>query len=236
MKMQVKKYFGLLNHSLEQEPPALPILKPLRRKFNGKHVTIEALNIEAHADILFEMLRSNYEANSVSLFPKQHANNYSEFREWLETILLNDTVYSYTLFDLRTRSPFGFLSFKNIMTEHQVIECAHAYLISTYNKSLAETEAMYLILQHVFDELNYHQYIWHCAAHDKEACGEAERLGFKVEKMAKQDCVYSEHVPQCTYYSMTKSNWLLLKEKFIKWLEPTNFDHNGNQIFSLLEI
>ncbi len=95
---------------------------------------------------------------------------------------------------------------------------------------------MYLMMYRAFEELGYRRYEWKCDSLNQPSQSAAERLGFKFEGIFRQDRIYKNRNRDTAWFSIIDSEWPELKSRFQKWLIPTNFDINGNQILSLREI
>ena len=61
----------------------------------------------------------------------------------------------------------------------------------------------------------------------------AERLGFSFEGIFRQAAVIKGRNRDTAWYSVIDPEWPALREAFVKWLEPSNFDAKGQQFVSL---
>ena len=64
----------------------------------------------------------------------------------------------------------------------------------------------------------------------------AERLGFKFEGIFRQATMYKNRNRDTAWFSIIDKDWPQLKESFQLWLNPENFDQDGQQKLSLTEI
>ena len=67
-----------------------------------------------------------------------------------------------------------------------VIEVGHIAYSPLLQRTPAATEAMYLMMRRVFDELGYRRYEWKCDALNAPSRAAAERLGFRFEGVFRQ--------------------------------------------------
>jgi hypothetical protein len=93
----------------------------------------------------------------------------------------------------------------------------------------AATEAMYLLMRRVFDELGYRRYEWKCDALNAPSRAAADRLGFRYEGTFRQATVYKGRNRDSCWFSILDSEWPTLKASFERWLHPGNFDAAGQQ-------
>jgi RimJ/RimL family protein N-acetyltransferase len=97
------------------------------------------------------------------------------------------------------------------------------------------TEAMYLMMRRVFDELGYRRYEWKCDSLNQPSRNAALRLGFKYEGTFRQATMYKGRNRDTAWFSVIDKEWPALKTAFEKWLDPGNF-HNGQQKISLARL
>ena len=71
-----------------------------------------------------------------------------------------------------------------------VIETGHLNYSPLLQKKPAATEAMFLLMRRVFDELGYRRYEWKCDSLNAPSRAAAERLGFKYEGLFRQATIY----------------------------------------------
>jgi hypothetical protein len=64
-----------------------------------------------------------------------------------------------------------------------------------FQRGIAATEAMYLMMRHVFDELGYRRYAWQCNSLNARSRAAATRLGFKFEGVWRQANVHKVRIP-----------------------------------------
>lgn len=91
------------------------------------------------------------------------------------------------------------------------------------------SEAMFLMMGRVFDELGYRRYEWKCDALNAPSRRAAERLGFVYEGTFRQAVIYKGRNRDTAWFSITDSEWPALKAAFEAWLDPSNFDADGRQ-------
>ena len=96
-------------------------------------------------------------------------------------------------------------------------------------RSRAATEVQALLMRHVFDDLGYRRYEWKCNALNAASRAAAERLGFSFEGVFRQAAVVKGRNRDTAWYSVIDVEWPALQEAFRRWLDPSNFDGQGQQ-------
>jgi RimJ/RimL family protein N-acetyltransferase len=98
------------------------------------------------------------------------------------------------------------------------------------------TEAQFLLMTYVFDELGYRRYEWKCDSLNAPSRKTAERLGFTFEGIFRQAIVYKGRNRDTAWYSIIDKEWPKLKRAFQTWLSAQNFDEHGQQRKSLIDV
>jgi len=91
------------------------------------------------------------------------------------------------------------------------------------------SEAMYLMMERVFDELGYRRYEWKCDALNAPSKKAAERFGFRFEGLWRQATMYKGRNRDTTWFAMVDKDWPQIRAAYQAWLDPQNFDENGHQ-------
>ena len=77
-----------------------------------------------------------------------------------------------------TGQPAGMASYLNIRRREGVIEMGHIWFGPALKRTVAATEAMFLMMRHAFDELGYRRVEWKCDAGNLPSRSAALRLAF----------------------------------------------------------
>ena len=123
-------------------------------------------------------------------------------------------------------------AYLRIEPNHKVIEVGHILFTPKLQRTVAATEAMFLMAQHVFD-LGYRRYEWKCNSLNEPSLRAARRLGFTFEGVFRQHMIVKGRNRDSAWFSMLDSEWPARKASFEHWLDPRNFDENGVQKLSL---
>ena len=95
-------------------------------------------------------------------------------------------------------------------------------------RTRAATETMYLMMQWAFDA-GYRRYEWKCNALNMASRRAAQRLGFSYEGIFRQMMIVKGRNRDTAWFSVIDSEWPALREAFLAWLAPSNFDARGRQ-------
>lgn len=134
-----------------------------------------------------------------------------------------------------TGTVLGWLCLMEARPTHGTVELGYVLFTPPMQRTVLSTEALYLILRHVFDDLGYRRLEWTCTAENSRSRATADRLGFVYEGTMRQQLVLKGRRRDICMYSMLASEWDRHRTMFEAWLDPRNFIH-GRQIRSLAAI
>ncbi len=129
--------------------------------------------------------------------------------------------------------PVGLASYLRIDPDNGSIEVGHIHYSPLLQRQPAGTEAMFLMMSQVFDELGYRRYEWKCDALNASSRRAAERLGFTYEGTFRQATHYKGRNRDTAWFSIIDKDWPRICDAFNLWLELANFDDSGKQKSSL---
>jgi RimJ/RimL family protein N-acetyltransferase len=130
----------------------------------------------------------------------------------------------------------GYASYMRMDTANGVIEVGNILLSPSLQRTVAATEAMYMMARHVFEDLGYRRYEWKCNANNEPSRRAALRYGFTFEGIFRQHMVIKGRNRDTAWFSMLDSEWPARKVDFETWLDPANFDAAGRQRKSLRQL
>ena len=232
--MHQKNQFGqLLGDPIENWTPRQ---KPAKTIIQGSYSILKPIAINQHADKLFDVLAIDNQGESWTYLPYGPFDTLSEFKDWLAKTMSDNDTLLYAILDAKTQEPIGISGYLRMNPEHGVIEIGHLHFSKLLKQTSLATEAIYLMLRHAFDEYGYRRCEWKCNYLNEPSRRAAERFGFTFEGIFRQSYVFKNRNRDTAWFSMIDSEWPTSKEKFEKWLHPTNFDTAGKQILKLSEI
>jgi len=202
---------------------------PLRTDMNGCFCKLEALNVDKHAEDLYHSFSEDINLHNWTYLPYGPFNDYESFYLWLKDVCLNNDPLFHAVIDQHTQSAIGLTSYLRINPKVGVIEVGHIHFSPKLQQTAMSTEAMYLMMQRVFDELGYRRYEWKCDALNAKSRKTAERLGFTFEGVFRQATMYKGRNRDTAWYAIIDSDWPKIKKIFQNWLDSENFDKSGQQ-------
>lgn len=204
---------------------SLPRPRPSKQRLEGEACTLTRLTL-ADADALFDVL--SVDPSGWDYLLGEVPADVRDFRAWIVKVALTRDPMFYTVrIDGR---PMGLLSLLRHDPANGVIEVGHIHYSKALRGTRAATEAQYLLMAYVFDDLRYRRYEWKCNALNQRSRRAAERLGFTFEGVFRQHVVAKGRNRDTAWYSMLDSEWPEVKARMQAWLAPDNFADNGDQI------
>src|SRR5262249_37161472 len=134
----------------------------------------------------------------------------------------------FAVIDLPGGRPAGLVSYLRITPAAGSIEVGHIHYSPRLQRTPAATEAMFLMMRQAF-ESGYRRYEWKCDVLNAASRAAAERLGLSFEGVFRQATVYKGRNRDTAWYAAIDAEWPALREAFLGWLDPTNFDGAGRQ-------
>ena len=206
-------------------PPGTPMI--------GRTCDVVALNTEAHAAELYDAVIHDADGRNWTYLTQGPFNNFADYRTWLETVSLRSDPLFHTVIDKSTNKAVGIAAYLCIRPDVGVIEVGSIHFSPLLQRTAMSTEAMYLMMKRVFDELGYRRYEWKCDALNEPSNRAAKRLGFTFEGIFRQLTMYKGRNRDTAWYAITDKDWPDIKAAFEAWLDVSNFDADGRQKTSL---
>jgi RimJ/RimL family protein N-acetyltransferase len=201
--------------------------RPPRTAMEGRFCRLEPLDPDRHAASLFEANRDDKEGRNWTYLAYGPFERFEDYRAWMEqTCRADDPFFHAVIVDGRA---VGVASYLRIEPAVGVIEVGHINYSPRLQRTPAATEAMYLMMRRVFDELGYRRYEWKCDALNAPSRAAAQRLGFQFEGIFRQATLYKQRNRDSAWFSILDREWPALKSAFERWLAPENFDAAGRQ-------
>ncbi|MFO1036576.1 MAG: GNAT family protein [Geminicoccaceae bacterium] len=204
--------------------------RPPRTPLEGRWCRLEMLDAGRHAADLFAANAEDVEGRMWTYLGVGPFADLADYRRWVESVQDKDDPLMHAVIDLATGKAVGLASYLRIDPAMGVIEVGHIAWSPRLQGTVAATEASYLFMRRVFDELNYRRYEWKCDAVNEPSRRAALRLGFTFEGIFRQAIVYKGRNRDTAWYSILDSEWPVLKVRFERWLAPSNFGPDGRQV------
>jgi RimJ/RimL family protein N-acetyltransferase len=204
-----------------------PVLLPRREPIYGRHVMLEPLDAELHAADLWDGIQGHDE-----VWAYLADGPYVSEADLAAALKEKQVGSSAVFFALLTKSngcAEGYASFMRMDSANGVIEVGNILMAPSLQRTIAGTEAMYLMARHIFEDLGYRRYEWKCNANNAPSRRAALRYGFTFEGVFRQHMVVKGQNRDTAWFAMLDKEWPVRKAAFEAWLDPANFDENGRQ-------
>jgi RimJ/RimL family protein N-acetyltransferase len=214
-----------------QPPPPPP-----RTTLAGRYVRLEPLDAARHA-------RQVYDANLAD--PRGERWTYSfhgpyadfgAYEAWARDAQASRDPQFYALVDAESGLASGTAAYMRIDPKHGVIELGNIYFAPRLAQTRAATEAIYLFLANAFG-LGYRRFEWKCDSCNLPSRAAATRFGFTFEGTFRQAIVNKQRNRDTSWFAIIDGDWSGgLRDAYLRWLDPGNFDVAGRQRERLSEL
>lgn len=214
-------------------PNWTPRARPPRTTMEGRYCRVAPLDVERHAADLFAANCVAKDGRNWTYLAQEPFERLEDYRAWMQGACRLDDPLFHAIIDKKNERAIGAASYMRIDPAVGVIEVGSINYSPTLQRTPAATEAMFLMMRRVFDELGYRRYEWKCDTLNAPSRAAASRLGFRFEGIFRQAIVYKGRNRDTAWFSIIDSEWPALKAAFEGWLDPSNFDDTGKQRQSL---
>jgi len=212
-----------------------PRPRPPLAALEGRYCRLELLEAERHAEALFAANRLDESGGRWTYLPYGPFDQLDDYRSWIDGVAAREDPQFLAIIDRERGSATGVASYLRIDPAMGVIEVGGINYSPLLAQTRAATEAMYLMMARAFDELGYRRYEWKCDSLNAPSRAAAQRLGFTYEGQFRQVAMYKGRNRDTDWFAITDGEWPVLKASFERWLDPSNFDADGQQLSSLHE-
>ena len=208
--------------------------RPLRTPMVGRACRVEPLDVARHAAELWQAYGDAVQqARNWTYLGTEPFAGFAGYRAWLERVAAGDDPLYHAVVEAQGGKAVGVATFMRIDPANGVIEIGAINCSPRLQRTTAATEAMYLMMRRVFDELGYRRYEWKCDSLNAPSRAAARRYGFRFEGVFRQAMVTKGRNRDTAWYSIVDVEWPAIKAAFERWLDPANFDAAGRQRTSL---
>ena len=209
--------------AVDWTPPSPPARTPIK----GQYVTLEPIDGDRHGKDLWDA-KGDDPALWTYLFDDPF-DDFPAFQDWLVRCGKPDDPLCFAIVYNADGKAKGMGSYMRIVPVHGVIEIGSIWFGPVIQRRRESTEAIYLLARHVFEELGYRRLEWKCDSLNAPSRRAAKRFGFSYEGLFRQAIVYKNRNRDTTWYGMIDAEWPEIRAAFDTWLDPANFDADGNQ-------
>lgn len=210
-----------------------PRPRPERTPMEGRTCRVVPLHPAAHTADLWQAFSADPSGRSWTYLFVELPGSEAALRAYLDTQAASNDPLCHTIIDRQTERAVGIASFMRIDPAMGAIEVGNINYSEALKRTPVATETMYLMMRRAFDELGYRRYEWKCDSLNMPSRAAALRLGFTYEGTFRQAVVYKGRNRDTAWFSILDTEWPTLRTAYERWLDPANFDEQGQQRTSL---
>lgn len=227
---------ALLDEQLGERLYWTPSPFPPHVALAGRYVDLVPMDAADHAAALYEATHGADADPALWLYlPYGPFPDLAAFTAYISANEASHDPLYYTVIP-HGQGPSGQVTLMRIDAKNGVVETGHIWFAASMQRSPAGTEAIYLLARHVFDDLGYRRFEWKCHDRNARSKAAARRFGFTFEGIFRQAVVVRDRNRDTAWFSITDGEWPAVKAGFEAWLHPDNFDDQGHQRRSLIEL
>jgi len=201
---------------------------PDQSPLQGRYCRLVALDPSHSAD-LFEAFSSGDTDGLWTYMPVGPFETLLDLQEWVTGASISQDPLFYALIEQSTGKAVGVASYLRITPAQGVIEVGFISFSPRLQRTTVATEVMFLMMQYAFNTLGNRRYEWKCDALNAPSRAAAQRYGFTYDGLFKQAMIYKGRNRDTAWYSILDGDWPAIERGFTTWLDPANFDADGQQ-------
>ncbi len=212
---------------LIDDPQPRPL--PARICFQGRHVALEPLTL-SHAPALFAAAEGADDSWTYMPF-----GPFPTFESLEQFIALQIVKHDPIFWAVRPAGGeiSGWLSLGDLDAAHGAAEIGHIWFAPRMQRSAAGTEAVFLLLSYLADQLGYRRLVWKADTFNAASIRAATRYGFTQEGVLRAHRIVKGRRRDSATYSITAEEWPSRRGAMRAWLAPENFSNEDAALRSL---
>lgn len=204
--------------------------KPPRIELIGQCVHLKPLEIARDATPLFKMSNGsvirlgnrsidNYDAEEL-IWRYMFDGPFKDIQEFTNSLLSQINASNglcFCIFDKVTNHQVGVANMMNNVPAHLKIELGGIWYSPIVQRTLANTEATYLMLKYAFG-LGYRRLEWKCHSQNERSSKAAIKMGFKFEGIQESHMIVKNRNRDTAWYRILDNEWPEVKQNLEKLL------------------
>lgn len=203
--------------------------EPVAEVVVGTYCRLEPLDIDRHTEELFAANATDPSGRNWTYLPYGPFDDVESYRLWVNQMAGRSDPMFFAVIDSATEQAVGVCSLLRVAPSAGFVEVGHINYSPLLQRHTAGTEAMFLLMQRVFEDWGYRRYEWKCNALNAASMAAAKRLGFSFEGIFRQADVVKGRNRDTAWFSILDAEWPALKATLQAWLDLDNFDQDGRQ-------
>jgi RimJ/RimL family protein N-acetyltransferase len=213
--------------------PDVAARRPARVSLEGRFVRLRPLDADRDLHALWQETHGPEQARRWQYLFEAPFPDEAAFLGHLRRKAVSEDPLFFTVLDRLSERALGYATLMRIEPAHRCIEVGNILYGASLQRTPGATEAQYLLMRYVFDELGYRRYEWKCNGLNAPSRRAAVRLGFTFEGVFRQHMIVRGRNRDTAWYAIVDSEWGAIKAAFVQWLAPGNFDAQGRQLHTL---
>jgi RimJ/RimL family protein N-acetyltransferase len=132
---------------------------------------------------------------------------FEEFRTWVEERATSIDPLWFAVSSNQTEQPIGMATILNADISNRRLELGHIWYIPEAQRTAANTEATYLLLNEAFDYYRSRRVEWKCDSMNEKSRRAAVRLGFSFEGIFRNHMIVKGRNRDTAWFSITDAEW-----------------------------
>ncbi|GHA22907.1 acetyltransferase GCN5 [Devosia pacifica] len=195
---------------------------------NGRYTRLEPIGPQ-HVNDLYAVFSGDAVRERFRYLFSYPPASREDMAAWIDTAAATEDPLYFAVVDLESGRAGGHQSLMRIEPKDGVIEMGGVHWAPPIAGTRVATEALYLFARYVFDDLGYRRFEWKCNALNAPSRRAAERFGFTFEGIFRQHMIQKGENRDTAWFSMLDGEWPTIRAAFERWLDPANFDAEGQQ-------
>ena len=181
----------------------------------GKTVSIRHVDPVRDTDALFEATHGpERDPDQWTYMSYGPFSDKAAMRRWTDDIHGSRDPLFMTVVDTASDTPLGIVSYLNIVPAHRTIELGNIWYTPAAQRTVVNTETIYLLLTHCFETLGYRRVEWKCDNLNERSKRAAVRLGFRFEGVFRQHFIVKGHNRDTAWFAVLDRDWDRLRSNF----------------------
>jgi len=206
-----------------------PCKRPERKVLEGRYVRLEPLDPVRHGKALFEASSVADAERRFQWLPEYPPASETELVDWATCAASGEDPLFFAVIDKASGKTAGRQTLMRIDPANGAIEIGNIYWGPDISRKPAATEALYLFMKYIFDDLGYRRFEWKCNNDNEPSKNAALRFGFRPEGVFRQHLVVKGKNRDTAWFAVIDKEWPALSKGFETWLSPENFGADGGQ-------
>ncbi|NBC32243.1 MAG: GNAT family N-acetyltransferase [Alphaproteobacteria bacterium] len=208
--------------------PIAPV-RPQSRALTGRFGGVAPIDADRHAAALYAAGHEAGGRETIWTYKMTGPfDSAAAMRDWLTGCAACEDPLFFAVLDAAATAQ-GMAALLNLRPDFGAVELGHVWFATAHQRSRAATEALVLLMRHVFDACGYRRLEWKCDAANQASRRAALRLGFRFEGVFLNHMVIRGRNRDTAWYSLLDGEWPGVRAATDAWLAPENFDADGAQ-------